>query len=138
MTQLLNPSTARIAANIATAVFALAILLQLLLAVGILPISMAWGGVRTALTLQLRLTSLAAAVILGVFAHIIRRRAGFVGGLPSRFIQILSWVITAFLAFNTRGNFASASAGEARLFGPIILALTLCCLLVSASRTHRS
>jgi hypothetical protein len=136
MIQRLSPSSARIAANVATVAFALAILLQLLLAAGILPISMAWGGTQTVLTPQLRIASLVAAAVLGIFAYIIRRRAGLLGGQPPRSMAILSWVVTAFLSLNMLGNFASSSAGEARLFGPISLVLALSCLLASASRTN--
>lgn len=135
MTRMLpSPAAARIAANVATVGFLLAAALQLLLALGVLPVSMAWGGSQSVLTPQLQIASLAAAVLLCLFAFIIRRRAGLAGNIPpSTFIKIAAWVITIFLALNTLGNFASQSRGETLLFGSIALVLALSCLVVSAS-----
>lgn len=129
-----SPAAARIAGNVATVGFLLAALLQLLLAAGVLPVSMAWGGSQTVLTPQLQIASVAAAVLLGLFAYVIRRRAGLAGSTPpSMFIKIGAWVITLFLALNTLGNFASQSRGETLLFGSLTLVLALSCLAVSAS-----
>jgi hypothetical protein len=127
-------SIVRIAANVATILFVLTIILQLLLATGILPISMAWGGRQSELTTPLRIAGLAAAVLLGFFIYVIRRRAGLIGDMPIPLItRILSWIITAFMAFNTLGNLASLSIGEKILFAPISFLLAIVCLIVSAS-----
>ena len=94
--------------------------MQLLLALGIFPITMAWGGTQTVLTSGLRLAGLATIVILALFAYIIRRRAGLVGdGPPSLLIKILSWLITAFMLLNTLGNLPSQSSGERLLLDPL-------------------
>ena len=122
-------------ANIATLLFAVVIVLQLLLAAGILPVSMAWGGRQSVLTPALRVSSLIAAILLGAFIVVIRTRAGLTGNAPiPGFILVASWMITAFMAFNTLGNLASKSVKEKLVFGPITLLLTLACLLISASR----
>jgi hypothetical protein len=135
---LFSLAAARVAANVATLCFVLVAVLQLLLALGVLPVTMAWGGSQANLTPQLQIASVAAALLLGLFAYVIRRRAGLVGSMPpSGFIRIAAWVITIFMALNTLGNFASQSRGEALLFGPITLVLVLSCLLVSASRLDR-
>jgi hypothetical protein len=127
---------AQIAANVTTLAFAVAMLLQLLLALGVLPISMAWGGTQTVLTVPLRIASLVAVVVLGLFAYVIRRRAGLIGDLPiPMLIKALSWVVTLFLALNTLGNFASKSVAERAVFGVTTLILVMSCLLVSLSRT---
>ena len=119
-------SAASVAANLANILFAVIIILQLLLAVGILPITMAWGGRQPVLTTGLRLASLAAVAILVFFAYVIRRRAGLLGDIPpSRTIKVLSWLITVFLALNTLGNLASQSTEEKIIFGIISLSLTL-------------
>lgn len=129
-----NPSIVLTAANVATILFVLTIILQLLLAAGILPISMAWGGRQSELTPALRIASLAAAFLLGFFLYVIRRRVGLIGDIPVPLtIQVLSWIITAFMAFNTIGNLASSSKGEKILFGPISFLLATACLIVSAS-----
>lgn len=130
-----NRSLARIAGNLATVLFGVTIVLQILLAAGIVPITMAWGGLQPVLTTGLRTASLVAAVILAFFAYVIRRRAGLIGEFPpSRAIKILSWLITAFLTLNTLGNLASQSSGEQLLFGPISFLLALSCLVVSFSK----
>lgn len=118
----------------AAVLFGVTIILQLLLAAGVLSVTMAWGGRQSVLTTSLRFASLAAAVVLGFFAYVILRRAGIVGSdsLPT-IIKVLSWVITAFLALNTAGNFASKSRGEKLLFAPITLLLTVACLIISIS-----
>lgn len=128
-------SAASVAANVATVLFAIVIILQLLLAAGILPVTMAWGGTQTELTPALRLASVAAAFILALFAYIIRRRAGLIGDAPpSRAIKIMSWVITAFMVLNTLGNLTSQSTAEKTVFTPITLLLAISCFVVSISK----
>jgi hypothetical protein len=95
---------------------------------------MAWGGRQSKLTASLRIASIISAVVLGAFIYIIRYRAGLVGNLPIPvFIIVVSWIITAFMAFNTLGNLTSLSTKEKLLFGPVTFILTVTCLLVSAS-----
>lgn len=133
---ILGASGARVAGQIATVGLLLAICLQVLLAFGILPITMAWGGSQPILTLPLRFAGVAAAAILGGFTYVIRRRAGLIAGVrPSPMIKLLAWAITFYLALNTLGNFASASQAESMIFGPLSLISALACLVVSASRT---
>jgi hypothetical protein len=122
-------------ANLATLLFAVVIVLQILLAAGILPVSMAWGGRQSTLTSSLRISSIIAAILLGAFIFVIRYRAGLVGSGPiPAVIIVASWIITVFMAFNTLGNLASLSTKEKVVFGPITALLTLACLLISASR----
>jgi hypothetical protein len=135
MTLLQSQPVARVAGNVATLAFAVSMLLQTLLALGVLPVSMAWGGTQTTLTIPLRIASLLAVVVLGLFAYVIRRRAGLLGDPPlPMMIKVLSWVITLFLALNTLGNFASKSVAERAVFGTTTLILVVACLLVSMSR----
>jgi hypothetical protein len=131
-----NRSAATIAANIATLLFGIVIILQLLLALGILPVTMFWGGTQTELTLGLRLAGVAAAIVLALFAYVIRRRAGLIGDPPpSTLIKILSWVITAFMVLNTLGNLASQSTAEKIVFTPLTILLAIFCFIVSISKT---
>jgi len=138
MTVLSNTKIVRMVANIATILFAVVIVLQILLAAGILPVSMAWGGRQSQLTSSLRIASLIAAVLLGAFIYVTRYRAGLVaqGPIPM-FIKVISWIITVFMAFNTLGNIASSSNGEKLIFGPITFLLTIASLIVSASRLDK-
>jgi hypothetical protein len=135
MSILSNTKLIHTTANITTLLFVVVIVLQLLLAVGILPISMAWGGRQSQLTASLRVASIISAVLLGAFIYVIRYRAGLAGNDPIPvFIKVVSWIITAFMAFNTLGNITSLSINEKLLFGPVTFILTFACLLVSSSR----
>jgi hypothetical protein len=108
--------------------------LQLLLAAGVLPVTMAWGGTQDDLTPGLRAAHVLAAAVMLVSSYLIRRRAGLeTSGRPSTAIGIAAWTITLLLAINTVANVTSASSAEAIVFGPLSLLLALCCLLVSAS-----
>lgn len=128
--RLRSPSTARAAANVATVGFTLAAGYQVLVALGVVPITMAWGGTQSMLTTPLRLASLLAALVMGLLAYVIRRRVGTHPPVP---MKVLAWVITALLALNAAGNFVSRSRGEAVLMGPLTLVLAVSCLLVAAS-----
>jgi hypothetical protein len=135
MISLSNTKLIHLMANIATFLFVVVIVLQLLLAAGIFPISMAWGGRQSQLTASLRIASIIAAVLLGVFIYVIRYRAGLVGNVQiSVIIKVVSWLITAFMAFNTLGNITSLSTNEQLIFGPVTFILFVACLLVSASK----
>ena len=137
MISLSNPKLIHLAANIATCLFVVVIVLQMLLAAGIFPISMAWGGRQSQLTASLRIVSIIAAVLLGVFMYVIRYRAGLVGNVPIPvIIKVVAWMITAFMAFNTLGNITSLSTNEKLIFGPVTFMLSVACLLVSASKSN--
>ena len=106
----------RISAITALIILAYFILIQLLVIIGVVPVSILWGGSHDSLSWQLRLASLFGAVVLAGFAHIIYKRAehvlqseseGEVRSSPSKTNRILSWAVTAYLALNTVGNFAS-------------------------------
>jgi hypothetical protein len=135
MHTLRSASAGRAAAQVATVAFALAILGQILLVLGVLPVSWAWGGGQTVLTPALQLAGLAAVIVLALSALVIRRRAGLLGaGRPGKVVMILSWIVTAYLFLNMLLNFASPSLGEKLLFGPLALLAALACLVVAWSR----
>ena len=137
MTYLSNATFVETAGNTATVLFAIFIGIQLLLAAGILPVSIAWGGRQTELTPALRVASIVAVFILVAFIYIIRYRAGLIGSIPApTAIRLMAWVVTAFMALNTVGNFASVNNTEKLLFGPITIVITIACLIVSASRVN--
>ncbi len=119
-------------------VFVLVIILQLLLALSILPVTMAWGGSQTVLTPSLRLAHILAALLLAIFAYVIRIRAGLLAHTrPSCLIKIIAWVVTAFLFLNILGNIASTSTAEKLFFGSLSLVLAIACMLVSVSKSEQ-
>jgi len=120
---------------VAAVLFGVVIVLQLLLAAGVLPVTMAWGGTQETLTSGLRMASLVSAVVLALFALVILRRAGVLGTPPiPTAVKVLSWIVTAFVALNTLGNLASQSLTETLVFTPITALLTVTCGVVSASK----
>jgi len=128
-------STKTFAANVATVLFIVVMLLQVLLAAGLLPVSMAWGGRQPELTLGLRIGSIVAVVVLGFFLFVIRARAGLIASFPpTTAIKVLSWVITAFMGLNTLGNLTSVSSSERLVFTPITFLLVVSCAVVSLSK----
>ncbi|RME97657.1 MAG: hypothetical protein D6768_19165 [Chloroflexi bacterium] len=132
-----NGSFVRITANVVTLLFALFIILQILIGVGILPVSIVWGGRQTELTPVLQIASFVAVAVLALFIYIIRYRAGLVGTLPPPiWVRVTAWGVTGYMALNTLGNLASVSNVEKLLFSPITLALTVACLIVSLSNVN--
>ena len=122
------------AGNIATLLFLFFIGVQLLVASGILPSSILWGGGESELTLGRRLASVGGAVLLSFFIYVIRYRAGLLGTMPQpTFIKVLAWVVTGYMALNSLGNFTSVNPIEKMLFGPLAILMFLACLMVSAS-----
>lgn len=116
----------------AMVLFGIVMVLQLLLAAGILPVTMAWGGRNTELTPSLRLSSLIAIILLCYFAYMVARRSGIMGNTPpSILIKILSWLVSVYLVFNTVMNFLSPSLAERWVFGPITLGILIITLAVN-------
>ena len=125
-------SSIKLLGYISVGLFSIVMILQLMLAAGILPISMAWGGRHTELTLTLRFSSLIAIILLCYFAYMIARRSGIMGNTPpSKLINILSWFVTAYLVFNTVMNFLSSSQAEKWVFGPLTMALVVITLVIN-------
>lgn len=138
MTYLSKPNFVQLSANIATALFAIFIGVQLLAAAGIFPVSMLWGGRQTELTMTMRLTSVVAAIILAAFIYIIRYRAGLLGSVPQpTIIRVSAWIVTGYMFLNILGNFASVSNVEQFLFGPMTIVMAVTSLIVAASRLNQ-
>ena len=135
----------RISAITALIIFVYFILVQLLVIIGAVPVSLLWGGSHDDLTWQLRLASLFGALVLVSFARVIYKRTELAmkgdgsydeevrSSTPSKPYRILSWVVTAYLALNTFGNFASKTAYERYVSGTLALVLTIACAIVSSS-----
>ena len=137
MSILSNRLVIHIAEKVATVLYGVTAFLQLLLAGGILPVTMAWGGRQSVLTPGLRISSLVAVAILVFFAYVIRRRAKLIDGVSvPTFIKILAWVITAYSALNFLGVITYLSMGEKLLFGPISFLLLISCFLISGSKAE--
>jgi hypothetical protein len=123
----------QIAAYVAAVIFALLALFQLALALGAPLGDMAWGGRQPKrLPGKFRLASLISAPVLLFFAAIVLEEGGvIVTGLSDGLRAVVIWVIVAFLALNTLGNFASTSRKEMLIMGPAALIAFVATLIVA-------
>ena len=158
-----RPKKIEVAATIvAMILFGGMAVVQLLLASGILPSTIAWGGGRGRAgsdeqkegsqdqnedyededidadmdtPLWMRIASIIAACILLGMAYLVYVRS-YLYHYPQKshkLVKILSWVITGFLGLNFLGNLASSSNIERYVFGSVTLVLCICCIIVSMS-----
>lgn len=131
-----KPSLVNILGYLSVGLFGIVMVFQLLLAAGILPITMAWGGRNTELTPNLRLSSLIAIILLCYFTYVVARRSGILGNTPpSKLMKLLSWLVTAYMIFNTVMNFLSPSPAEKWVFGPITLVLVVLTLIININKS---
>mmetsp|Transcript_6467 Transcript_6467/g.7430 ORF Transcript_6467/g.7430 Transcript_6467/m.7430 type:complete len:185 (-) Transcript_6467:338-892(-) len=135
---------------------------QILLASGKLPSTIAWGGGRGRAgseeqnegsqdqnedyedddkdadmdtPLWMRIASTVAAFILLGMAYLVYVRS-YLYRYPQeshKWVKILSWIITGFLGLNFLGNLASTSNIERYVFGSVTFVLCICCIIVSMS-----
>lgn len=125
-------------AIVAALLFGAVALFQLALALGVRWGAFAFGGraVREDGTLPLsyRLSSAVAAVLLALFAVVILTRGGVMGASgDSTLVTVLSWVVVAFVAFNTLANLMGKHWVERYLFGGITAVLVVLCSVVAAA-----
>jgi len=137
MISLSSTKLIHLTANVATFFFVVTIMIQIFLAAGVLPISLAWGGQAPQLTPTLQIASVISAMILGVFIYVIRSRAGLVGhGSVSAAVKLGAWIITVFMALNTLGNVTSSNSIEKFAFAAVTFTLSVACLLISVSKSN--
>ncbi len=127
-----------VVAIVAALLFGTVVVFQLALALGVRWGAFAFGGraVRDDGTLppSYRLASAVAAVVLALFAVVILTRGGAIGTSgDSTLVTVLSWVVVAFMAFNTPANFMGKHWVERYLFGGITAVLVVLCSIVAAA-----
>ena len=122
----------QIAAIIATVIFAIMVVFQLLLASGAPIGHLAWGGKYKRLPYKLRFVSLVSVVIFILACFCVMERAGlskFIG--QNLFIKISVWILAGLFGLSTLGNLMSQSTIEKRLMTPVALTLTITCVIVA-------
>mmetsp|Transcript_4527 Transcript_4527/g.9611 ORF Transcript_4527/g.9611 Transcript_4527/m.9611 type:complete len:145 (+) Transcript_4527:154-588(+) len=129
-----------VAAYTAIALFLYFATVQILVACGLIPVSILWGGSHDSLTPSLRVASLAAVGVLLGMAYIIYRRMIPVNDSstspPSKPIRILSWAVTAYIAINCVGNFLSNNPFERYVSGALTVITAGACAIVSSAPVH--
>lgn len=125
--------SAKLAGNILLLSLGLLLILHVLVLLKIVPADMMWGGQATSSNLII-LEIIALAVTL-FFGFVIAAKTGYVKvGKFAGVVNILIWVIFAFLLLNTLGNLASGISAENFIFAPVTLILALCALRLAIEK----
>ena len=144
----------KIATYVAVTLFVFVSIIQLGIALGIVPITIIWGSSQHELTFPLRIASIVACMILLLFAYVIYQRSTIVLSSSvntnnttnttdstnncSGWIRYGSWFVTVYMFLNTLGNFTSENYFEKYVFGTITLILGICSFIVSSSSSSSS
>ena len=107
-------------------------LFQFALAAGAPMGQYAWGGANAGkLPVKWRIGSAASGLfLLAVAGHYASELGVFAPLLGSGARLIVLWVLTAFTALSTLGNYRSRSADERRLFGPVAASMLVANVLL--------
>jgi K+-transporting ATPase A subunit len=145
------PTKEWVASRIAIVLFMGLASVHILVAVGILPVTILWGGSQKGLNWGLRLSSTMAAIILLSFAAVVYKRIGANGitirtsspghegeyyhstASPSPAIRKWTWVIFAYACLNTVGNLLSRNIYERTIMSSVTVVLAVCCFIVASS-----
>ena len=123
-----------VAAKVAASILFGVALFELLLAAGVPWGHYAWGGAHEVLPTRLRIASLAAIPIYALAAAIILSRADVVRMIKhTRVTHTGIWVVTVVFGLGAILNAFSRSEDE-RLMAPVVLLLSLLCLVVARSQ----
>lgn len=125
-----------VAAIIATALLAVVALFQLALAAGAPWGAASWGGRnRGKLPVHLRIASAVAGIVVyPVMIAVVLAASGLIedAWLPGDG-PALMWILSFVLGVGALANFVSRSPVE-RYWGPVALAIAVCCALIAMSR----
>jgi hypothetical protein len=117
--------SAKLAGNILLVSLGLLLVFHILVLFKLIPADIMWGGqVTSANIITLEIIAI---VVTLFFGFVIAAKTGYVNtGKFAVVVNILVWVIFAFLLLNTLGNLASGVSAENFIFAPITIVLTLC------------
>ncbi|MDQ0185818.1 hypothetical protein MKX78_21515 [Cytobacillus sp. FSL R5-0569] len=106
---------------------------QILLSLGYPLGEYAMGGYYKVLPQKLRIVSVINAIILLFMGFVFLQHTGVLNGFSSLPTNILVWVITLFLGFNTIANLISRSKKERLIMTPLSGITFILCLFVTLS-----
>ena len=123
----------KLAGNILLFSLGLLLIFHILVLLKIVPANIMWGGQANADNIVM-LEIVALAVTL-FFGYVIAAKTGYIQvGKFTVVVNILVWLIFAFLLLNTLGNLASGVSAENFVFAPITLVLALCALRLAIEK----
>ena len=131
MSKIISTQTA---GNILLVLFGLLAAFHILILFNLLPADIVWGG-QAASSSNPRALLTVSLIFNVLFALVVAARMGYIetGGL-SKVINVLLWVIFAYLLLNTAGNLASSSSLEKLLFTPITIVAAMLVLRLAIGR----
>ena len=126
--------SAQTAGNVLLALFGLLVAFHILIVFNLLPSTIVWGG-RAGSSPNLG-TFLVISLVLNVlFAIVVAAKMGYIEvGSLSKVLNIVLWIIFAYLILNTAGNRASHSSFETLLFTPITIVAAFLVLRLALER----
>lgn len=125
--------SARLAGNILLISLGLLLVFHVLVLLKILPPGIIWGGqANTDNLLTLEITALAVTLFFG---FVTAAKAGYIrAGKLAGTVNVLTWIMFAYLLLNTLGNLASGVSAENFLFAPVTLIMALCALRLAVGK----
>jgi hypothetical protein len=126
--------SAQTAGNVLLVLFGLLAAFHILILFNLLPSTIVWGG-RAATSSSPRALLTVSLIFNVLFAMVVAAKIGYLDvSRLSRGIDILLWIIFAYLLLNTAGNLASSSSLEKLLFTPITIVAALLVLRLAIGR----
>jgi hypothetical protein len=91
----------------------------------------AWGGQHDVLPTGLRVGSAVSIALYAGFALLILCAADALEVLPDGFVDVAIWVLTAYFALGIGMNAISRSRPERMVMTPVVVGLTIVCLVLA-------
>jgi hypothetical protein len=124
----------KIAGDLLLILFGLLVVFHLILLFNLIPSSMVWGG-RAGSTSNPRALLMVSLVFNVLFAVAIAVKMDYIQvDISGRVLNILLWIIFAYLLLNTVGNLASSSAIEKLVFTPLTILAAFLVLRLAMER----
>jgi hypothetical protein len=120
--------------NLLLVLFGLLVVFHILVLFNLLPSTIVWGG-RAGSSSNPRALLTVSLILNILFAVVVSAKVGYVDvSSLHRLIDILLWIIFAYLLLNTAGNLASSSSLEKFLFTPVTIVAALLVLRLAIGK----
>jgi hypothetical protein len=127
--------SAKSAGIIILIIFGFLIVFHFLVLFHLLPSTMVWGGQMKTSPSNLRTLEIISLIVTAVFATIIAAKINLVKAVRfAKAINVLLWIIFAYLLLNTLGNLVSSSSLEKLVFTPISIVTALLVLRLAIEK----
>jgi hypothetical protein len=125
----------KLAGNILLILFGALVVFHILVLFNLLPSDIVWGGQAGNSSISLRTLEVISLAITILFAVVIAAKVGYVkAGRFAGAVNVLVWIIFAYLLLNTAGNLASSSSTEKLIFTPITVIAALLTLRLAIEK----